>query len=75
MTDAQAGGRKGTATVDHILILKELITYAKNNKNNIHIAFLDVTKAYDKAWLDAIMYVMHKEGLTDNHWTIEKKSK
>ncbi len=35
--------------------------------------FLDVTKAYDKAWLDAIMYVMHKEGLKDNHWTIVRK--
>ncbi len=35
--------------------------------------FLDVTKAYDKAWLDAIMYVMNKEGLQDNNWTIKKK--
>ena len=25
------------------------------------MAFLDVTKAYDKVWLDAVMYVMHKE--------------
>ncbi len=30
MSDTQAGGRKGTATVDHILIFKELILYAKN---------------------------------------------
>ncbi len=32
MSDAQAGGRKHTATVDHILVLKELITYAKKKK-------------------------------------------
>jgi len=73
MSDAQAGGRKHSATVDHILVLKELITHAKNKKKSIHIAFLDVTKAYDKAWTEAIMYVLHKEGLTDNHWTISKK--
>ena len=35
--------------------------------------FLDVTKAYDKAWLDAIMYVMHKEGLDTPEWDIVRK--
>ncbi len=49
MTDAHAGGRKGTATVDHILILKELIIYANNTKKDMYIAFPNVTKAYDKA--------------------------
>ncbi len=29
MSDAQAGRRKHTATVGHILLLKEMITYAK----------------------------------------------
>ena len=29
MTDAQAGGIKGRATVDHILILKELVNITK----------------------------------------------
>ncbi len=74
MTDAQAGGWKGTATVDHILILKELIIYAKNTKKDMYIAliFPNVTKAYDKAWLDAIMYVMYREGLNDRHWIIAK---
>ena len=37
------------------------------------MAFLDVTKAYDKAWLDAIMYVMHKEGLTSPEWEVIRK--
>ena len=37
------------------------------------MAYLDVAKAYDKAWLKAIMYVMCKEGLQDNHWTILKR--
>ena len=33
---------------------------------------MDVTKAYDKAWLDAIMYVMHKNGLKSTLWQIIK---
>ncbi len=72
MSEYQAGGSKGRATVDHILIMKEVINYLKNKKKSIYVAFLDVTKAYDKAWLDAIMYVMYKQGVQDNNWSIVK---
>ncbi len=67
------GGKKGRATVDHLLITKEIIQLAKVTRKPLYIVFLDVTKAYDKAWLDAIMYVMHKEGVTTNLWTIIRK--
>ena len=73
ITDAQAGGQKGRATTDHLLVLKELIKIAQNMGKPIHIVFLDVTKAYDKAWLDAIMYVMNKEGLKSNLWNLVRK--
>ncbi len=73
MSEGQAGGKKGRATVDHLLIIKDLIHHAKKSRKPLYIVFLDVTKAYDKAWLDAIMYVMHKEGLTDNHWSLVRK--
>ena len=35
--------------------------------------FLDVTKAYDKSWLDAILFVMHKEGVNAPEWLLIKK--
>ena len=37
------------------------------------MAFLDVTKAYDKAWLDGIMYAMHNNGLQGPLWNITRK--
>ena len=73
ISEAQAGGKKGSATVDHLLLIKELIKAAKRDKKEVYIAYLDVAKAYDKAWLTGIMYAMYKEGLTDNHWTIVKR--
>ena len=73
MTEAQAGGKRGSSTVDHIVLIKELIAAAKRQKKDAYIAYLDVAKAYDKAWLKAIMYVLYKEGLQDNHWTILKR--
>ena len=73
ISDEQAGGKKGSATVDHIVLAKEIILSAKMINQNADISLLDVTKAYDKAWLTGIMHVLYKEGLTDNHWTIVKK--
>ena len=72
MSDAQAGGIKGRATVDHIMILKELIHIAKQNKEHITLTYLDVTKAYDKAWLDGILYVLHKNGVKNRLWNLIK---
>ncbi len=73
MTEAQAGGKKGKATVDHLLRLKDTIQHIRANKKQAYIAFLDVTKAYDKAWLDAILYVMHKEGADLQNWKLAKE--
>ena len=73
MSEAQAGGKKGRATVDHIIVLRDLIKIETERRNPVYLVFLDVTKAYDKAWLDAIMYVMHKRGINDNLWTVIKK--
>ena len=73
ITEAQAGGQKGRATVDHLTRLKDTIRTIRNNKKPAYIAFLDVTKAYDKAWLDAILYIMHKEGTELPMWKIAKE--
>ena len=64
ISDMQGGGKKGANTVDHILALKE----ASRKGKNIYIAFLDVTKAYDKAWAEGIMFVMEKQGIKDKLW-------
>ena len=68
ITEAQAGGQKGKSTEDHLLILNTIIKHHKNTHKNqdLHIAFLDVTKAYDKAWLNAILYALNKSGLKEN---------
>ena len=73
MTEAQAGGQKSKATVDHLLRIKDTIKHLRQNKKEAYIAFLDVTKAYDKAWLDAILYVMQKEGTDLPTWKLVKE--
>ena len=60
MTEAQGGGRRGAATVDHLKYINTYIQEMKKRKKDVYITFLDVTKAYDKAWLKAIIYTLHK---------------
>ena len=68
ISEAQAGGQAGKATSDHIRTLTDLITIGREGKNPVYVTYLDVTKAYDKAWLDAILYVLEKQGLKDPTW-------
>ena len=49
ISEAQAGGQEGKAITDHLLILKDLLKDAQNKRKTSYVAFLNVTKAYDKA--------------------------
>ena len=70
-TEAQAGGQEGKNVADHIIILNNAINQNKHKKNTqMHIAFLDVTKAFDKAWIKAILYVLNKNGIQGKNWRI-----
>ena len=73
VSDAQSGGKEQRSTTDHLLILKELIRDQKRKRHPLYLVFLDVTKAFDKAWLDGIMHAMHNNGLTGPLWNITRK--
>ena len=73
ITEAQAGGRKGKSTANHIEKIKEAIENNKAKKKPTYITFLDVTKAYDKAWLDGIMDVLAKNGCPPPEWLLIDK--
>ena len=64
ISEAQTGGRKGRATTDNLLILKDTISNEKRrNHAYMYMVFLDVIKAYDKACLDSLLYVLNKRGI------------
>ena len=63
ITKAQAGEISGCSTVDHLIVLKQTIQEIRNKGHTAYIIFLDVQKAYDKAWLDAILYALNTNGV------------
>ena len=73
ISDAQAGGKQGRSTVDHILVIKQLIRNAKALKKPIYLPFFDVSKAYDKASFEAILFSAHERGLNGNNWQLMKE--
>ncbi len=73
ITEAQAGGKKGAATVDHLITLKEVIARLREENKPVHIIFLDVQKAYDKAWLNGILYALNKNGVSGKNLEITRK--
>ncbi len=68
ISDAQAGGKAGRSTTDHLLILKDIINLQMGRRKPLLLTYLDVTKAYDKAWADGIMYALHKNGVQGTLW-------
>lgn len=62
----QAGFITGRSTVDQVFILSDVIgRFRANGKNPrpLYIAFLDIAKAYDTVWRDALWYKMDKMGV------------
>ena len=72
-TEAQAGGRPGKSTNDQLLVLKAVMKQAHEDNRPLYIAFLDVQKAYDKAWLDAILHTLWQSGIKGRIWRMIRR--
>ena len=53
--------------------MKQTINEIRNKGKTAYLVFLDVQKAYDKAWLDAILYVLHKNGVKGKNLHMAQK--
>ena len=73
ITESQAGGIGGSATADHVIALKQTIKEIRNRGKTAYVVFIDVQKAYDKAWLDAILYAMKKNGVKGKNLSLVRK--
>ena len=73
-TKAQAGGKPGCSTVDHLIALKQTIKEIRDKGMTAYIIFLDVQKTYDKAWLDAILYALNQNGIKGKNLRMIKKT-
>ena len=71
-SQAQAGGRKGASTADHIFILKGIISIAIKRGMELIVTFFDIKKAYDRASMDDMLFVIHQQGFKGKIWRLTK---
>ena len=62
------GGKVGTGTRDHLLVLNSIINKYKNKNTPLNIVFLDVEKAYDRGDFELILHVMRERGCNMEDW-------
>ena len=72
-SEAQAGGRPGRSTVDQMFILTEILKKRKFENLSTYCAFLDVHKAYDKAWRGIIMHILWENNIKGKLWRVMNK--
>merc|ERR1712002_1082348 len=66
LTEYQGGGKGGSACSEFLFILESLMS--KFREKGLHIVFLDVEKAFDKAWREVIMWLMKERGCGKKEW-------
>ena len=72
ISQAQAGGQKGASTTDHVFILRNVIEISKKEGRHMIISFFDVKKAYDRANMDDMLYILHKSGFSGKIWRLTR---
>ena len=55
LSDSQFGFRKGLSTVDAVFVLHNLIQSFINNKMRLPCAFIDLKKAFDSVYRNALI--------------------
>lgn len=71
----QAGFRKNHRTSDHIFVLKTIVDkYVSNSKNGskLFACFIDLKKAFDTVWHDALFLKLQKAGICGKIYHILK---
>ena len=58
----QTGGTKGKTTVDHVIVLNEIMRRNKRMGKKTYIVFGDAVKCFDKLWLKDSLVEMYKAG-------------
>lgn len=64
----QAGFRSGYSTVDQLFRLRSAAGRAIRSKGKLPVAFLDISKAFDKTWYAGIMLKLQRMGVFGRAW-------
>jgi hypothetical protein len=64
LTYNQAGFRREMSTEDQLMRLHAAACHAIRRKHSLPVVFVDIKAAYDRIWLDGLLYKLHRIGVT-----------
>ena len=70
LVDEQAGFRKDRSTIDQLFVLTEVIHSRREKKQDTFCAFLDIRKAYDTLFRDAVWCRLLEVGVKGKFWRV-----
>ena len=62
---SQIGFMKGSRTSDHIFVLKCIVESLKQKRRKLYACFIDLKKAFDTVWREAVLYKLLQIGCSD----------
>ena len=71
--ESQSGYREGRSTIDEIFTLRQIMEKCREQRRNLHIVFIDFTKAFDSVNRDMLFKILGKLGCPPKFTRIIKK--
>jgi hypothetical protein len=71
--ESQGTFRKDRRIEDHIFTLHGICSLAKSSKKPLYIAFLDLSKAFDRVWREGLLAKLWESGIQGKPWRLIKE--
>ena len=72
MTQNQFGFMPGRSTMEAIFLIRQLMERYREQKNDLHMVFIDLKKAYDKVARNVMWWVLKKHKVRTKYITLIK---
>ena len=70
--DSQGAFRKDRRIEDHIFSLQGICALSRSSKKPLYLAFLDLSKAFDRVWRDGLFAKLWQSGIQGKVWRLVK---
>ena len=69
-TEGQAGARPQKSPLNNLLTIKSITQHRKHEGKKTYVPSIDIEKAYDRVWSNAIFYLLWDRGIKGKLWRI-----
>ena len=70
VAETQGACKKGVSSVHTAILLQETVTSNLENGHLVFVAYLDVSKAFDRVWVEGLFYQLRKIGIKGKTWRL-----